>query len=248
MSVGEIDILVQNLTAKINLDAQVLNLLKFNAGVDLEIGRVKLQIQNVTAEVELEVRLANLVAMINDTLSSIDLNPVLATLGNGVGNVLSGVGSALPSSGGSTTGTNTSTGGNSTTTKRSTQFVLQQEILYSLNDYSGNTHTNRILEQNGDVVDQSLNNDGHVTGSTVVGTYKTLMTAVGAPKPDVTVNGQVTTQQEYVYVPQHLGSFGLEVICYVYTNTAGDVVATRAIAEIEGGGYSTISDETENGV
>lgn len=36
--VGELDILVQSLSAKINLDAQVLNLLTFNAGVDLEIG------------------------------------------------------------------------------------------------------------------------------------------------------------------------------------------------------------------
>src|SRR3954463_14858234 len=38
--VGEISIEVQNLTAKINLDAQVLQLLQFNAGVDLSINRV----------------------------------------------------------------------------------------------------------------------------------------------------------------------------------------------------------------
>jgi len=62
--VGEIHIEVQNLTAKINLDAQVLQLLSFNAGVDLSIDRVNLLIQNVTAKVLLEARLANLVLMI----------------------------------------------------------------------------------------------------------------------------------------------------------------------------------------
>lgn len=62
--VGEINIEVQNLTAKINLDAQVLQLLSFNAGVDLSISRVQLLIQNVTAKVYLEARLANLVLMI----------------------------------------------------------------------------------------------------------------------------------------------------------------------------------------
>lgn len=53
-----------NLTAKINLDAQILQLLSFNAGVDLSIARVNLLIQNVTARVLLEARLANLVLMI----------------------------------------------------------------------------------------------------------------------------------------------------------------------------------------
>ena len=49
--VGEIFIGVDNLTAKINLDAQVLQLLEFNAGVDLSIDKVSLLIQNVTAKV-----------------------------------------------------------------------------------------------------------------------------------------------------------------------------------------------------
>jgi hypothetical protein len=66
--VGEIDIAVSNLTAKINLDALVLELLKFNAGVDLAIDRVSLLIANVSAEVMLEARLANLVLMINNIL------------------------------------------------------------------------------------------------------------------------------------------------------------------------------------
>jgi hypothetical protein len=79
--VSELSISVTNLSAKINLDAQVLSLLQFNAGIDLSIARVSLAISNVTAKVLLEARLENLVRMIEDTLDSIDLNPVLATIG-----------------------------------------------------------------------------------------------------------------------------------------------------------------------
>lgn len=63
VSVGEIDIEVDNITAKVNLQADVLNLLHFSAGVDASIDRVKLTIQNVSAKVLLEARLENVVAM-----------------------------------------------------------------------------------------------------------------------------------------------------------------------------------------
>ncbi|KAK4933905.1 hypothetical protein LTR66_015830, partial [Elasticomyces elasticus] len=79
--VRELDLTVANLTAKLNLDAQVLQLLRFNAGVALSIDRVRLLLANVSATALLEVRLENLAAMIDDTLSSLDLNPLLATAG-----------------------------------------------------------------------------------------------------------------------------------------------------------------------
>jgi hypothetical protein len=63
VSVGEIDIEVDNITAKVNLQADVLKLLHFSAGVDASIDRVKLTIQNVSAKVELEARLENVVKM-----------------------------------------------------------------------------------------------------------------------------------------------------------------------------------------
>lgn len=54
--VGEISLDVENITAKVNLEAQVLNLLYFNAGVDASIDRVTLLIQNISAHVILEAR------------------------------------------------------------------------------------------------------------------------------------------------------------------------------------------------
>lgn len=135
--VGELGLDVANLSAKINLDAQVLQLLQFNAGVDLAVDRVSLSIVNVTAKVLLEARLENLVRMINTTLESLDLNPELATatLGQTAGEVVDGViGGAASAS--------------AALVPRS--YELENNILYSINDYAGNTHTNRILSQNGD--------------------------------------------------------------------------------------------------
>lgn len=63
VSVGEIDIEVDNITAQVNVQADVLKLLHFTAGVDASIDRVKLTIQNISAKVLLEARLENVVTM-----------------------------------------------------------------------------------------------------------------------------------------------------------------------------------------
>lgn len=221
--VGELSLLVANLTAQINLDAQVLNLLKFNAGVDLSIGRVSLLIQNVSAVVRLEARLENLVRMIDDTLSSIDLNPILATLGNAVGDLTGAIGDGLGSSTTSAAGTTSTVPSNSTTLNARSlgvglqNFEFTQNILYSVNDYSGNTHTNRVLAQNGDLVDQSLDNAGFIYNALVVGNYLSDMVPTGRERSGVVVEGQRTTEREYVYLP----FAGLEVVSKVYVGANG---------------------------
>ncbi|KAF1980423.1 hypothetical protein BU23DRAFT_495862 [Bimuria novae-zelandiae CBS 107.79] len=233
--VGEIHIEVQNLTAKINLDAQVLSLLSFNAGVDLSIDRVNLLIQNVTAKVLLEARLANLVLMINDTLNSIDLNPIIAELGSGLGTIIN-----------STTGLiDDVTGSSSSATKRSPldhhQFQLANNILYSIDDYSGNTHTNRILAQNGDLVDESLDNNGRVSVRKVVGSYLSDMRFNGFNE-SVEYKGEQVWEEEYVYEPYA----GLMAISGVFkSKSTGEVVGTQVIAEARGGGSATIATSEE---
>jgi len=224
VSVGEIDITVKNLTAKINIDAQVLSLLQFNAGVDLSINRVQLTIQNVSAKVELEARLENLVLMINDTLNSIDLNPILVTLGNGLGDIV-----------------NSTLGGSQAAANdiRARSFDLDEGILYSINDYSGNTHTNRILTQSGDIVDQSLHNDGTVYSEVVVGSYWHDMTFTGQERT-LFYNGESVRAQEYSYAP----FAGVKLVAEVYLNSQSTVVGTRVISEIEGGGSSTIANDS----
>ncbi|KAK3307667.1 uncharacterized protein B0T15DRAFT_185390 [Chaetomium strumarium] len=273
VSVGHIGIEVDNITAKINVDAQVLNLLRFNAGVDASIDRVKLTIENVSAKVELEARLENVVAMVDDVLSSIDLNPAIATLGKVINNTLGDVGdiigdnppssSSSPSPSPSATSTDTSSDATTTTTiataagKRSDQqqqqprdYNLEHNILYSINDYTGARHTNRILAQNGDIVDEYLDNDGTETRPPrVVGSYATDMSFTGHNRT-VTVEGEaedgssVVTEFElqYVYAPFP----GIEVTSWVYVSAAdGRVTRTRVISEAFGGGTSTVSNDED---
>ncbi|MCJ1421339.1 hypothetical protein MMC32_007702 [Xylographa parallela] len=225
VSVGEIDITVSNLTAKINLQAQVLQLLQFNAGIDLSIDRVSLKIQNVSAKVLLEARLENLVLMINDTLSSLDLNPILATLGQDVGTIVNETVGGLTGS----------TSQSSAVVPRS--FELANNILYSINDYSGNTHTNRILTQSGNIIDQSLNNDGQISSQQIIGTYLGDMTFNGYSQ-SVVRNGQTVRELEYVYTPIN----GLSVVSAVYVDEANAVVATQVLSESSAGGSSSVGD------
>ncbi|MCJ1476851.1 hypothetical protein MMC13_005520 [Lambiella insularis] len=89
LSVGRIDLDVDNLQADINLNAQVANLVTINAGVAVSIQNINLTIVDVQAELELIVRLNNLADIVNRVFQSLDLNPSL------ISSVLSNVTSAL---------------------------------------------------------------------------------------------------------------------------------------------------------
>jgi hypothetical protein len=79
LSVDEITLEVENLKAKVSLDARLANLLALTAGADVSIDKVKLQIKGVKAEVLLKVRLDNVAAIIDRTLTTIDRNPEILT-------------------------------------------------------------------------------------------------------------------------------------------------------------------------
>lgn len=165
-------------------------------------------------------------------LDSLDLNPVIATLGEDVSSVVGNTTSALEGSSSSSTSTSTST-------KRSTAL---DNVLYSVNDYSGNTHTNRILGQDGNLYDVKLNNDGDEQSETLVGSYADLMTFNGHNKT-ISVDGTVKQYElQYTYNPFP----GIESVCYIYVTPSGKVSMTEIIAEAFGGGSSTLSDDDEN--
>lgn len=88
LSVGRIELDVDNLKADINLNANVANLVSINAGVALSIQRVNLTIADVDAQLELVVRLGNLVAIVNRVFESLDLNPILISTINNVTSLL----------------------------------------------------------------------------------------------------------------------------------------------------------------
>jgi len=185
--VGFIGIDVQDLTAKVNIDAKVLHLLTFNAGLDLQIDRVRLSIENVDARVTLQARLGNLVLMIRDVLDSLDLNPIISELGNGVGTITNAVRDVLAP-------------GVSKRDMLVEDWTLRNNILFSINDYSGSAHTNRVLAQNGDVVDQDLDDSGNVRAVRVVGGYESVMQSTGQSRKVVYENVEAD-EAEYVYEP-----------------------------------------------
>ena len=189
------------------------------------IDRVSLLIQDVRAEVLLEARLANILLMVGNVLDSLDLNPVLATLGQTLSGVVDTVGGVI---------TDTTEG----LSKRSS-YTMTHNILYSVNNYAGETHTNRILAQNGSIVDQSINNDGDVYSEVIVGSYLQDMTFNGYNR-SLTGNSQADRELEYVYTPFP----GLEIVAAVFTLNE-KVVGTKVLSEASGGGSSTVAADEE---
>lgn len=246
--VGEIFVGVDNLTAKINLDAKVLSLLEFNAGVDLSIDQVSLLIQNVTAKVYLEARLGNLVTMVSDVLDSIDLNPIIAELGNGLGSIINDTAGLVGGiTDGLTGGNNETTGPGSNGTAQAKskreidfhQWDLRNNILYSVNNFEGNTHKRRVLAQNGNIVEQTLNNYGSISGESIVGDYLKNMRFNGFNE-SVTFHGEEVWEEEYVYEP----FAGLYSISGIFkSKSTGAVVGTQLLAEARGGGSASIGNE-----
>ncbi|RMZ73564.1 hypothetical protein GMOD_00008092 [Pyrenophora seminiperda CCB06] len=241
--VGEIFVGVDNLTAKINLDAQVLQLLQFNAGVDVSIDKVQLTIQNVTAKVYLEARLGNLVTMVSDVLDSIDLNPVIAELGNGLGSIINDTAGLVGDVAGGLTGSGS--GGNQTAAskKRSIdthQWDLRNNVLYSVaSNFQGNAHTQRVLAQNGDILEQMLNNNGVISSSKIVGSYRTDMRFNGFNET-VVFRGEEVWEEEYVYEP-FMGLYSVSGVFKRKSN--GEVVGTQLLAEARGGGSALLGNE-----
>ncbi|MFE9391507.1 hypothetical protein ACFYMN_19365, partial [Streptomyces sp. NPDC006784] len=94
LRVEEIDLQVEDLQARVSLQAEVLDLLKLNVGADVSLGRVELDIKGVEAQALLKVRLDNVAAIVGRVLSTIDRNPqILEQVTSGVGSAAESLGS-----------------------------------------------------------------------------------------------------------------------------------------------------------
>ncbi len=91
LSIGRIELDVDNLQAEVNLAAEVANLVSINAGVQIGVSKVNITIADVEAKLELIIRLGHLVDIVNRTLASLDLNPLLINLLNDVTDVVDNV-------------------------------------------------------------------------------------------------------------------------------------------------------------
>jgi hypothetical protein len=93
LCVNRVFLKVDSLTAKLNLDARVSNLVRVSAGVDVLIGNVDLTIQGVRAQALLLVDLDDVVYIVDQTLTFIDNHPeVVQQLGSTLQNTVGSVG------------------------------------------------------------------------------------------------------------------------------------------------------------
>src|SRR5215212_4962755 len=100
LHVDEIDLKLDELKARVALEAHVLDLLRLDVGVDAELRGVGLKIAGVDAEAHLRVRLDNLTVILDRVMSTIDRNPQLLErladrLGTAVDGIAQGAGTAV---------------------------------------------------------------------------------------------------------------------------------------------------------
>jgi len=143
---------VDTVTAKLNLNAQVANLVKVNAGADVFIGTVDLTIQDVRAAVLLLVDLDDVVHIVDNTLTFIDNNPqIIAQLGSTLQNTVGAVGGAV--------------GG-----------LLRGLVLGTTRLANGNSLQRIVNEVSGDILERTLSAAGGQLAERVVGSVLRLPT------------------------------------------------------------------------
>ena len=79
LSVDSIGLTVENVRAKVSLDANAMNLVQLTAGVDVGIKKVQLGIVGVYGEVYLYADLDNVARIVDRVVQTLDRNPKILT-------------------------------------------------------------------------------------------------------------------------------------------------------------------------
>src|ERR1051325_5287305 len=79
LSVDSIGLTVENVRAKVSLNANAMNLVQLNAGVDVGIKKVQLGIVGVYGEVYLYADLDNVARIVDRVVATLDRNPKILT-------------------------------------------------------------------------------------------------------------------------------------------------------------------------
>ena len=145
LCVERIFLKVDTITAKINLNAQVANLVTVRAGADVHIGNVDLTIQDVRARALLLVDLDDVVHIVDQTLTFIDNHPeIVEQLGGTLQNTGAAVGGLV--------------GG-----------VVRGLLLTTQRLANGNTLQRVVDQATGNIVERTLSAAGQQLGERVVG-------------------------------------------------------------------------------
>ena len=166
LCVQRIRLQVQNLDARLALNASVANLVRLRAGADVHIGEVDLGINGVRAQALLLVDLDNVVYVVDRALTFIDENPqILSQLTGTVQNTLGvagGVANTALRPGGVVDQTVGALG-------QTLDDVTQPGGLLSQTVNTLGQTVQRTLDTSGNIVEQTLNSAGSVVNTRTVG-------------------------------------------------------------------------------
>ncbi|HEX6753453.1 MAG TPA: E3 binding domain-containing protein [Solirubrobacterales bacterium] len=96
VKVDELHFELDDLTARISLHAEVLDLVRLSVGVHAELGKVELNLKGVEAQALLRARLDHVTAIIDRVLTTLDRNPdVLKEIAHALEPVTEGAGKAV---------------------------------------------------------------------------------------------------------------------------------------------------------
>lgn len=141
---------VDSVTARLNLHAQVANLVTVNAGADVLIGNVDLTIQDVRARALLLVDLDDVVHIVDQTLTFVDNHPeIVQQLGSTLQNVGGTVGQTV--------------GG-----------LVRGLVLTTTRLANGNTLQRLVDQATGSIVERTLSTAGQVIADKTVGSILNL--------------------------------------------------------------------------
>jgi hypothetical protein len=140
---------VDSLTAKLNLNAAISNLVRVTAGADVLVGNVDLTIQDARARVLLLIDLDNVVHIVDHTLTFIDNHPeIVAQLGS----TLNNVGGAVGGVAGEVVG------------------AVRGLLMSTTRLANGNTLQHLVDQTTGRLIDRTLDAAGKVLGDRALGT------------------------------------------------------------------------------
>ncbi len=155
LCVERIFLKVDSLTAKLNLDAAVSNLVRVTAGADVLIGNVDLTIQDVRARALLLIDLDDVVHIVDQTLTFVDNHPeVVAQLGS----TLNNVGGAVGGLAGEVVG------------------AVRGLVMSTTKLANGGTLQHVVDQATGQLLDRTLDTAGKVIGEKVLGSVLNLAT------------------------------------------------------------------------
>ena len=162
LCVERIFLKVDSLTAKLNLDAAVSNLVRVTAGADVLIGNVDLTIQDVRARALLLIDLDDVVHIVDNTLTFIDNHPEIVQQ---LGSTLNNVGGAVGGLAGEVVG------------------AVRGLVMSTTRLANGGTLQKVVDQATGQLLDRTLDTAGKLVGERVIGNVLNLATVKEAAGP-----------------------------------------------------------------